>query len=475
MKNSDLFLRESDYPDIPYAAAAGRLSRAVSFPTVSYTDTSRIDYAAFDGFREFLRGAYPAVAERGTWENVGRSLLITIPGTDPSLRPALFLAHQDVVPVVPGTERDWIHAPFSGDIDGGFIWGRGTLDIKEMLIAEMECAEYFLSRGVSLKRTVMLAFGEDEESLSHGAQAVAGLLEARGVTPEYVLDEGSGDVVDAADWGAPGTLLCTVGVYEKGYGDLRLRASSRGGHSSDPFLGTSLGALCEAVTAILHGMPPARLSLAVRRSLKELLPRITQEPMRTWAADPDRYEKEILGWFSRHKSLYHMTQTTAAPTMIRGGSPAGNVMPQDMEAVINFRMIPEDTPDLLLERCRALAAGKAEADWIQAISASVPSDTDSYGYSALTRVLEKYFGGLVFIPVQNKGYTDARRYEKICHCVMRFGPFLEEEDISRGGIHGTNERISIRAFSQGIRAIARLMEDTCAHPDTIDDKGECPA
>ena len=474
MKNSDLFLCEGDYPDLPFGRAAEHLSRAVAFPTVSYTNASRNDRAAFEGLQEYLRRAYPAVAARGTWEKVGMSLLITIPGADPSLRPALFLAHQDVVPVVPGTEGNWIHGPFSGDIDGGFVWGRGTLDIKEMLIAELEAAEHLLSRGTPLRRTVMLAFGADEESLSHGAAEIADLLEARGVTPEYVLDEGSGDVIDAADWGAPGTLLCTIGTYEKGYGDMILRASSRGGHSSDPFNGTSLGALCQAVAAILDGMPPARLSDAVRRSLKELLPRITQEPMRTWARDPDRYEKELLDWFSRHESLYHMTQTTAAPTMIRGGSPAGNVMPQDMDAVINFRMIPEDTPDLLLERCRALADGKAQLDWVQAISASVPSDTDSFGYAALTRVLKRYFDRLVFIPVQNRGYTDARRYEKICRCVLRFGPFLEEEEISRAGIHGTNERISLRAFAQGIRVIARLMEETCAESYT-NDKGDIRA
>ncbi len=185
------------------------------------------------------------------------------------------------------------------------------------------------------------------------------------------------------------------------------------------------------------------------------------EPMKTWVSDIDAHEEEILGWFLGHESLYHLVQTTVAPTMIKGGAPAGNVMPQDMEAVINFRLCPQDTPESLLAYCRKLAGDGVEADYVQSIAASVPSDTASFGFSALKETLEHYFEGLIFIPAQNRGATDARWYEGVCRTVLRFGPFLEEEDISAEGVHGTNERISVRAFLQGIRVIVRLMEKTC--------------
>ena len=461
MKNSDLFIHETDYPDLPLEDAAARLSGAIRCRTVSYVDTSRVDYAAFEALHRFLRASYPAVARFGTWETVGHSLLITLPGTDAGLRPGLFMAHQDVVPVVPGTENNWRHDPFSGDVADGYIWGRGAMDIKQMLIGELESAEYLLRRGLRPRRTVILAFGEDEETCSRGVTAMADVLAARGTTLEFVLDEGAGDVTDAADWGAPGELICSVGLYEKGYADLTLRAASKGGHSSNPFHGTSLGALARAIARIVENPTPAVLPQAAKYTLSRLGDRITRPPLSAWAKDPEAHEREITEYFLSRESLYHLVTTTAAPTMISGGAPAGNVMPQDMTANINFRLIPSDTPESLLAHCRELAGEGVTLEWAQQIGASVPSEIDSYGYGALVRTLEHYFDRLIFVPTQNRGATDARHYERLCRCVMRFGPFLEEEDVSSEGVHGTNERLSLRAFAQGLRVLTRFMADTC--------------
>ena len=461
MTNAELFIHESDYPDLNIPSAAAHLQRALRFQTVSHTDPALTDYGQFDALHAFLRESYPHLSAMAEWEEIGHSLLITIPGTDQTLRPALLMAHQDVVPVIAGMEGQWKHGPFSGDLADGYIWGRGAMDIKQMLIAIMESAEYWLARGASFRRTLYLAFGEDEETTSLGARAVAQVLASRGITLEYVLDEGAGDVTDAADYGAPGTLVCPIGVYEKGYGDLRIRAASRGGHSSNPFHGTSLGDLARAITGILDHAPEPRLSEAVKRTLRLLAPQITEEPMATWAKAPEQHEGEILDWFCRRESLYHQVRTTLAPTMVTGGAPAANVMPHDMEAVINIRMIPEDTPDSLIAAFRQAAGDKVALDWLQQIGASVPSEMDAYGYRSLKETLERYFDRLIFIPAQNKGATDARWYERVCRCVLRFGPFLEEEEISREGVHGVNERISVRAYAQGIRVLTHLIGITC--------------
>ena len=461
MKNADLFINENDFPDFPYGAADEHLRGAIQCPTVSYVDTSRVDYTAFDRLHERLKAAYPLITRYGTWEIIGHSLLITLKGTDESLRPGLFMAHQDVVPVVPGTEGNWRHDPFSGDLAEGFIWGRGAMDIKQMLISELEAAEYWLSKGLKPRRTLYLAFGEDEETLSRGVTALRDTLKVRGVTLEFVLDEGAGDVTDAADWGAPGTLLCSIGLYEKGYCDLTISAKSKGGHSSNPFHGTSLGNLARAIAAILDHPTRPVLPEAAVYTLKALKGRITQPPLRDWAKDIPAHEEEILQYFLSRESLYHLVTTTAAPTMISGGAPAGNVMPQDMTANINFRLIPADTPESLLEHCREAAGDGVTLEWAQQIGASRPSEIGSFGYNALVGTLKHYFDRMIFVPTQNKGATDARHYEDLCRSVMRFGPFLEEEDISSEGVHGTNERISLRAFHQGLRVITRFMYATC--------------
>lgn len=467
MKNADLFQNEADYADLNAENAVSHLRQALRFRTTSHMDTALTDYAQFDAFHAFLRAAYPKITESAVCEEIGHSLLICLPGSDASLKPALFMAHQDVVPVVPGTEADWRHDPFSGDLADGFIWGRGAMDIKEMLIGIMEAAEYLLSRGKRFTRTVYMAFGEDEETVSDGAVAIVNTLKTRGIEPEFVLDEGAGEVTDAADYGAPDTLICAVGVYEKGYADLKLTAYSKGGHSSNPFRGTSLQALARAITNIAEHPMKAHLSAAIRDTLRTLQPRITEEPMKTWAADIDRYEKEIINWFLSKESLYHQVLTTCAPTQIDPGSPAGNVMPQNMSAVINFRLSPPDTPESLLTHCREVTNGDVDLSFVQAMGPSRPSDISGIGYRSLVNVLTHYFDRLVFIPVQNRGATDARRYEEICRCCLRFGPFLEEEEVSSEGVHGTNERISVRAYLQGIRVLIRMMEVTCLTPDDM--------
>ena len=461
MKNADLFQNEKDYPDFDGQGAVGHLSQAITFETVGYIDIARIRYEQFTALHDYLQKSYPLVFRCGTVEKIGYSLLITLPGSDENLKPALFMAHQDVVPVIPGTEKDWTFPPFSGDVNDGFIWGRGAMDIKQMLIAILEAAEYHLQRGSRFRRTVYLAFGEDEETRSTGAKAMAELLRSRNVELEFVLDEGAGDVASAADYGAPGVSVCSIGIYEKGYADLKLSVSSRGGHSSDPFCGTSLGELSRAITAILDHPLPAHLPACVKQTLIRLSPYITEEPMAQYVRDIDKNTENILKWFAQRRSLYHQVQTTTAPTQITPGAPAGNVMPQDMAAVINFRLAPPDTPDTLLKHFGKWVDPAVSMEFVQCIPASRPSEMDSYGLKSLQRVLEHYFAPLVFIPVQNRGATDARWYESVCRCCLRFGPFLEEEDISAQGIHGTNERISIRAYLQGIRVLIKLMEETC--------------
>lgn len=461
MKNADLFRHETDFPDFDGQGAIRHLAEALRCQTVSYVDTASIRYEEFSALHVFLQNSFPLVFQNGRCETIGHSLLITLPGTDENLRPALFMAHQDVVPVIPGTEKDWIHPPFSGDLADGFIWGRGAMDIKQMLIGILEAAEYHLRAGNRFRRTVYLAFGEDEETRSTGTKAISDLLESRGAELEFVLDEGAGDVVEASDYGASGVYVCPIGIYEKGYADLKLSVKSRGGHSSNPFHGTSLGVLAKAIAAILEHPLPPHLSDCAKETLRQLAPAIKAEPMASYVRSIDENTEQILQWFLEHESLYHQVQTTIAPTQITPGAPAGNVMPQAMEAVINFRLSPPDTPESLLQHFRQWVDPSVELEFVQQIAPSRPSETDSYGYRSLKKVLEHYFAPLTFIPVQNRGATDARYYENICRCCLRFGPFLEEEALSAEGIHGTNERISVRAYLQGIRVLLKLMEETC--------------
>ena len=455
----DLFAREQDYPDLDADGAVERLAGALRIKTVSHADTSLTDYSTFDQLHAHMKASYPHVMAAGTFELVGKSVLITIPGTDPALRPCLYMSHQDVVPVVEGTEGDWTYDAFSGTVADGYIWGRGTLDIKQQVFGTLEAAEYLLSHGKRFARTAYLAFGEDEETLSTGACAIAALLKERGVELEFLLDEGGGKAEDGALYGAPGTTLCQIHMMEKGYANLELSVHSIGGHSSRPYGGTSLGRLSQAIADITRAPADYRLTPVVEMMFRAAAPYVTQEPLKSLVSDIQGNADAIAAYCARVPELFPFVTTTVAPTVIRGSSAAYNVMPQDMQAVINFRIAEGDTSAALMERCRAAVQDKGvEMRWLQADEPSATARCDGYGYGLLTQVLKLYYPEVVFIPCATVGATDARHYECICDTCLRCSPFMVEAAEAESGVHGTNERIPVRSYVHGLRVLISLME-----------------
>src|SRR5678816_217971 len=144
-------------------SVGAHLAAAVRFPTVSMQDGTT-DSAAFRALHAWMLQTYPLAHQHLRLELVnGLSLFFTWPGTDTTKAPVVLMGHQDVVPVIPGTEAMWSHGAFSGDVADGYIWGRGTLDDKSTVIAIMEAVEALLREGYQPSRTVYLAFGHDEE------------------------------------------------------------------------------------------------------------------------------------------------------------------------------------------------------------------------------------------------------------------------------------------------------------------------
>ena len=169
------------------------LSDAIKIPTISNRDDSLVDWSQFDAFHTFLKERYPLIHENLSLEIVGKaSLMYFWQGTDASLDPIAMLAHQDVVPVSPGTEGDWKHDPFGGEEADGYIWGRGALDIKNHLIGVMDAVETLLEDGFVPKRSVYILFGHNEETMAgkdSGASLMCQVLKERGVHLEAIVDE----------------------------------------------------------------------------------------------------------------------------------------------------------------------------------------------------------------------------------------------------------------------------------------------
>ena len=240
----------------------GRLSGAVQIPSESFDDLGLIGedsrWEIMYKFADYLKKVFPRVHEHMSPEKVNtHGLVYTWEGSDSSLKPLLLMAHQDVVPVPNATVDAWTHPPFSGYYDGHYVWGRGSSDCKNQLIAVMETMELLLDAGYKPKRSIVLSFGFDEEcSGRQGAGHLAPFLLDRygkdGIAA--LVDEGAGFME------AWGSVFAAPGTGEKGYTDVHIVIRMPGGHSSIPVDHTSIGVLSELITKIEAEQYPTYLN-----------------------------------------------------------------------------------------------------------------------------------------------------------------------------------------------------------------------
>ena len=178
--------------DLDDDALAKHLSGMIRCKTITASTMEGINRKEFHGFHKYLEKTYPLMHKALEKEVVNEySLLYHWKGSGSDKKPFLMMAHMDVVPVEESTAGDWEHEAFSGDIADGYVWGRGTIDMKGQLAAIFESVEHLLGEGYVPKRDIYVAIGHDEESIGQfGAAKVAERLKDMGVRFDFVIDEG---------------------------------------------------------------------------------------------------------------------------------------------------------------------------------------------------------------------------------------------------------------------------------------------
>lgn len=441
------------------AAVADKLAGAVRFQTISSLADANLNADAFRQFHAYLAQRFPRVHATLQREVVGGlSLLYTWKGSDPAAKPVMLMAHHDVVPIEPGTEKQWQSGPFAGEIRDGHVWGRGTWDDKGNLVAQLEAIEMLLATGFQPRQTVYVVSGADEEvSGLRGAQQIAKLLQQRQVRLDFVLDEG----LFIAEGLMPGLAKPTalVGIAEKGYLSVVLKAKGTPGHASAP--------PPPGQTAI------SKLSTALLRLEQEQLPAavkgVAREMFETLAPEMGGFQRVALSnlWLfgplvqpqlEKAGSTNAMLRTTTALTILQAGN-KDNVIPGSAEATVNFRIMPGETRASVLQHVRDKVGPGFEVNELPgAVDPTGVSPTQAPSYQLLQRTLRSLFPDVVVTPALYVAGSDSHHFTGLTDNIYRFSPVrVKPEDLPR--LHGTNERLSVANLGELVRFYHQLLRN----------------
>ncbi|KAL4076563.1 hypothetical protein V8B97DRAFT_2102693 [Scleroderma yunnanense] len=327
------------------------LSGAVQVPTESYDDFGPVGtdprWEKFQAFHDYLFHAFPLIHSTLELTKVNIYGLIYVwKGSNSPLKPLLLAAHQDVVPVEPTTVDQWTHPPFSGYYDGEAIWGRGSTDNKGGLIGIMSAIETMLENSHKPTRTVVLAFGFDEEiGGARGAQMLGIELEEMFGENGYAMlvDEGS-------TYGERfGRVTAYPGIAEKGYLDVRVEVNTPGGHSSLPPPHTSIGILAQLLVEIeanpfeahlVRGSPTYKAAQCMAVHSPGLPKRLRKDILLSEHSDKAlrAAEKQLLAI----PSFRTLIGTTQAIDIVKGGVKV-NALPEQVWAIVNHRISTESS------------------------------------------------------------------------------------------------------------------------------------
>ena len=443
--------------DIDIDEAAERLSEAITFETISTQRTDEFNQEAFLQMHSFFEKAFPLIHKHLKKEVINDySLLYTWDGTRPDMKPAMLTCHIDVVPVEPGTEKNWKHPPFQGIISDGYIWGRGAMDVQGGVLAILEAVEHLLRKGFKPDRTFFLGFGHDEEIDGiNGAFAIGKLLKQRGIGLEFLLDEGTPIVHNILPQIQNPVAL--VAVAEKGYLSLELSTSAGGGHSSVPQGLTSIAVLSEAIHKLENRPINGKVDGLVKKTMEAIGP---QMPFfyRIFMANLWLFRGLLKRELSQMPATKAALSTTIATTIFESGIKE-NVLPTQARAIVNFRIHPNDSIQGIIEHVeKAINDPRVEIRKMEgSIEPSIVSDVEKAPYKVLRRTIKKVFPEVVVAPTLMVGATDARHYAELTENIYRFLPLrADESDLDR--VHGTNERLSKHNYLEMIYFYTQLIK-----------------
>jgi carboxypeptidase PM20D1 len=427
---------------------------AINIQTISREDASKIDTNQFLAFHDYLEKTYPLAHAQLKREKVAHfSLLYTWEGKNPQLKPAILMAHQDVVPIEEATQKMWTVDPFSGIVKDNYIWGRGTADDKINLVSIMEAVEKLVAENFKPERTVYLVFGHDEEIGGRGAEAVAKLMKDRNIQADLVLDEGG--VITKEKVPGMTQPIALLGTAEKGYMSLKLTAEKSGGHSSMPDKETSIDILAKAIMKLRANPFEPKFSVPMQGFIRALGPEMPflQKMIfaNTWL-----FKGVLVGVYEKSGAGNAMVRTTLVPTIMSAGV-KDNVVPTVATAYVNLRLLPGDKgADIKEQVIKLINDPRVTVEYKNGFFTEASAVTDENGerFKDVAYAIQHAYPETLVSPFLMIGATDSRKFEGISSNIIKFSPMIDPI-----GFHGIDERVSVESFQTSLWFYEQLIRE----------------
>ena len=372
------------------------------------------------------------------------NVIARLPGADPQRGGLLVHGHLDVVPA---DAAEWSVHPFSGAVQDGYLWGRGAVDMKDMLAMSIAVARRFRREGVIPPRDLVFAFLADEEAGGlHGAHW---LVEHR---PD--LFEGCTEAISEVGGFSltvrEGRRLYLVETAEKGIAWMRLRARARAGHGSMVHEDNAVTALCEVVARLGNH----RFPLVMTDTVREFLTAVGEETGLDFSGDDLDGAVAKLGGLARIVGA--TLRDTANPTMLDAGYKA-NVIPSTAEAVVDCRVLPGRQAAFERE-VDELLGPDVTREWVVNLP-SVQTTFDGDLVAAMDAAIQQEDPGARTIPYMLSGGTDAKAFSRLGMRCFGFAPLRLPPDLDFAALfHGVDERVPIDGLIFGTRVLDRFLQ-----------------
>jgi acetylornithine deacetylase/succinyl-diaminopimelate desuccinylase-like protein len=372
---------------------------------------------------------------------------------DGSKKGIALVHHMDVVPV---TRENWKEDPFAGVVKDGELWGRGALDMKGHGIIQLMAFIAIKRSGMKLSRDLVYIGNADEETDGAGAivftQKHSDLLK----DVEYVLTEGADTRVENGK-----VRWFGIDVGEKRPLWTRLVVEGVTSHGSVPSGDLNpVPRLARAVERVAAWQTPVRLTPAVERFFKAQGATETGEAKR-WLSDPRAALKSPVGrkWLLKEPERNALLRNTISPTVLTGSNKT-NTIPQFASAELDIRLLPDEDPEAFK---RALVGVIADTSVKLEEIAPLPPRFDAPLGTKMFKAIEKVSGQMLLnVPVASTvtaGATDRPTYARAGLIPYGLDPYLIPIEENRLGVHGNDERISVKNIGWGVEFYLRLLHE----------------